>query len=391
MPARFAADPAQPAGDPLDMALHDVRPIEEGGQRRAPWHVRLGLGWGSGSPPVVLLLLVGMALGPHALAVLTPAALSAIDPALPVALAALGVQLGLTLPVPRRARVRPLLASALVESLVAAIPVTLGGLLLLAPDPLSPRASDWVIALTLGVCAAMSAPPPSDSSTATTSTAEVRQLDVLFSLVLGGILLACVREGSLVGGVALAVQEALLAVLVGLATWLLLARTSSETEERVFLASALLLLGGLADYLSLSALFGGLVAGVLWRFVGGRTLEAVRRGVGYVQHPLVVLMLVTAGAHTEVNSSALGLLVAYPVLRTTGKLAGAWVARRVVTPPLERDNGFALVAPGVFGIAFALNAVRATGVPSEYLLTVVVIGSMASQLAAFRALRRPRP
>jgi hypothetical protein len=381
---------ARSSGDPLDIALHDESLIEAPGNRPTPWHVRLGVGWASGSPPVVLLLLIGMALGPQALSVLTPAALSAIDPALPVALATLGVQLALTLPVPRTASVRPLLTSAFLESLLAAIPVTLGALLLLAPDPLSPRVTDWVIALTLGVCAAMSAPLPSDSSGATASTGDVRQLDVLFSIVIGGVLLAGVREGSLGPGVMLAVQETLLAVVVGLATWLLLGKTSSETEQRVFVASALLLLGGLADYLSLSALLGGLVAGALWRLVGGQTLEAIRQGVGYVQHPLVVLMLVTAGARTEVTASALGLIAAYPVLRITGKLAGAWIAHRIVKPSIGEDRGFALVAPGVFGIAFALNTVRATGVPSEYLLAVVVIGSMVSQLVAFRALRGPR-
>ena len=52
-----------------------------------------------------------------------------------------------------------------------------------------------------------------------------------------------------------------------------LTRASSETEERVFAVSALLLVGGVAAALSLSALFGGLVAGVFWRYAGRHPRE----------------------------------------------------------------------------------------------------------------------
>ena len=60
----------------------------------------------------------------------------------------------------------------------------------------------------------------------------------------------------------------------------------------------MLLVGGLADYLSLSALTSGLVAGLFWQRAGGPAAESLRRDLGYLQHPLVVLLLVTAGART---------------------------------------------------------------------------------------------
>ena len=52
------------------------------------------------------------------------------------------------------------------------------------------------------------------------------------------------------------------------------------------------------DYLSLSALVGGLLAGLFWGYVGGTARDCIERDVRYLRHPLVVLMLLTAGAKT---------------------------------------------------------------------------------------------
>jgi hypothetical protein len=379
--------PAPSESDPLDLEFQRLDAVPAHEVRKAPWHARLGLSWSSESPPVVLLLLIGMALGPHALSLLSARALAAIDPTLPVALAVLGVQLGLTLPLQRVARQPALLKAASVESLVAALPVILGTLFLSSLDSTTSGPIGWTLVLALGVSAAVSAGLPSDAPGASTSISDFRQLDALLPIVVGGFLLACIGEG-VVRGTGLATQGILLSFVIALATWLLLVKASSETEQRVFVGSALLLLGGLADYLSLSAALVGLVAGLLWRLAGGGTVEAVRQSVGYVQHPLLVLMLVTAGARTDVAPSTVALIAAYPVLRTAGKLAGAWLGRRIVSPSPGEGLGIALVAPGIFGIAFALNAVRVLGPASDQLLTIVVLGSIASQLLAVGAPRR---
>src|SRR5262245_22690561 len=357
--------------------------------RAVPWHVRLGLSWSSGSPPVVLLLLIGMALGPQALAILSPAVLSAIDPALPVALAALGVQVALELPLRRSALDPRLASSACVEALVTGVTVTGGTLLVLAPDVAVPGPDTWLIAIAAGICAAMSAGLPSDTAGVTAAAAGVRQLDVVLPAFAGAIMLAWVREQAIGQALWLSAQAVLLALVIGISAWLLLARASSETEQRIFGASALLLLGGLADYLSLSALLSGIVAGTLWRLIGGPAADAIRRDSGHVQHPLLVLLLVVAGARTHVSPQILGLILAYPILRTVGKLAGAWLARRVTKPMLPDDLGLALVAPGIFGIAFSVNVVRAAGPVTDPLLAVVVIGSIVSQLIPFRRPQEP--
>ena len=74
--------------------------------------------------------------------------------------------------------------------------------------------------------------------------------------------------------VALLGHATLITLLLAAAGWLLLP-TSSETEERVFAVSALLLVGGVADALSMSALFTGLAAGLFWRYAGSRPRETV--------------------------------------------------------------------------------------------------------------------
>ena len=80
------------------------------------------------------------------------------------------------------------------------------------------------------------------------------------------------------------------------AGWLLLTRAASETDERVFGVAVLLLVGGVADALSRSALFGGLVGGVFWRYAGRQPRDTIARDVLFVPHPLLMLVLPVAGA-----------------------------------------------------------------------------------------------
>jgi hypothetical protein len=374
--------------DPLDAQLHRVGPAPAGPRGAMPWHLRLGLTWSSGSPPAVLLLLVGAALGPSALDILTPAVLSAIDPALPVALAALGVHTALTVPMSRAARDHALLRRASVESLFTG-PIVAGGILLVQmPDLFAPTLHAWLIALGCGVCAATSARLPSEDGTgAQTAAMRLQQLDVVLPIVAGGLLLAWAREGSMLPALLLAGQAALLAVTVAVAGWLLLSRPVPENESRIFGVAALLLVGGLADYLSLSALLSGLVAGTFWRLVAGGAGDRLRRDVRQLQHPLVALILIVAGAHVQVTSTVLSLALAYLLLRLVGKLAGGALVRRGYRG-LPASLGLTLVTPGIFGIALALNTVRSAGPQSELLLGVVVLGTIGSQLIA--AFRRPR-
>jgi hypothetical protein len=176
----------------------------------------------------------------------------------------------------------------------------------------------------------------------------------------------------------------LVCLAVAAACWLLVSRTSSVTEERVFGIGALLLLGGAAAYLSVSALFAGFVAGVLWRAAGLEVRDRIIRDLGYLQHPVIAMLLIVAGATLHVSMALMGLVAVYLVCRTGGKLAGGWIASRLASRDGPRDLGLSLISPGIVGVACALNVAQARGDTDigSMVFTLVVLGSLASDLAS---------
>ncbi len=329
--------------------------------------------------PVALVLLVGIALGPQAMGFLSPAILSSLDPAVPVALAVLGVLVGLGINL-RRGDDRFLMAVAAFESLLTVAAVASGLVFAASLVTTSTALPVWLLAIIIGICAASSLTLPSARLLERLAPASrVIELDVLVPIVAGGFVLALVRQGSLVEARSLALPASAVVLVLAVSGWLLLSRASSDTERRVFAVATLLLVGGAADFLSFSALLGGLLAGIFWRIVGGPARESIHRDTLYVQHPLVVLVLVVAGARAEFTATTLGLAGLYIVLRTIGRVLGASVATRLAST-LPRDLGQRLLTPGVFGVAFALNAVRAMGADASIVLAIAVAGTIGSEL-----------
>jgi len=354
-----------------------------------PWHARLGLSWSTGTVPVLLILILGSALGPHGLAVLTPEVLRVVDPAIPVAVAALGILAGLEFTRPAAPHRWVLLGKASLQSLLTGAFVALGVRFLAPRLPGVDGPEAWIVALVAGVAASMSASLPSvDPDRLRPLAIRLRDLDAIVPAFGGAVVLASLHAPFPLASMTLLAQAALLALVISGAAWLLLADTTPSTEQRVFSVAALLLVGGIADYLSLSALASGLLAGLFWGVVGGVARDCIERDVSYLRHPLVVLMLLTAGARTTLSPSILALALAYLALRAAGKLAGAWLARRTPGARLPDDLGSSLLPPGVFGVAFALNATAMIGPSAAPLLAVVVLGTIGSQLTA--AMLRPR-
>jgi hypothetical protein len=318
------------------------------------------LDWSTGGFPALLLLLAGAALGPHGLVLLTPQAIALLDPATPVALAALGVVAGLSLRTGRADR-RVVAASstqAMVTAILVATGVFIAGPAVMAVSQFPPW---WLVALALGLSAATSCSlPPDPTSSSHDVAARLDVQDYLLPIVIGGVLLAFLRDPSPAAALLLAAQATLIAVVIAVAGWLLLSQASTPAEQRVCVFASLLLLGGAADYLSMSALLVGLVAGACWQLAGSAVRDYIRRDVTYVQHSLLVLILVLAGARADFSPTALTLSIAYVAVRTSGKLLGGWLVARVATA-IPRDTGAHLISPGVFGVAFASNVVRAAG------------------------------
>ena len=380
---------AHPAGDPCglrdpslgvptDDALGQAQEPDERRSRR--W--RSVLGWSATSVPVALLLVAGLVFGPRGLSLLSPAMLSLLNPVVPVALAALGVLVGLGVG-DRRPDDRRVFAAAGLDAAVTMLVVSAGiGVIGFAAMSSIVRPF-WTLVLASGICAATSLTLPTGNPLEPRTTAtRMIELGVLLPIVAGALLLASLRAGSSLGAVALVAQASGVTLALAAAGWLLLTRVSSETEERILAVSALLLVGGVADALSLSALFGGLVAGVFWRYAGRHPRATISRDVLFVQHPLLVLVLLVAGARVDLSLASLGLGAGYLVLRVVGRLAGGAVAGRVIGVNAPRDLRLSLLPPGVFGVAFALNAVSVVGADASILLAAVVAGTIGSEFVA---------
>ncbi len=366
------------ADDPLEETSGAAPGPDRPGSRSWP----RSLGWSATSAPVALLLVAGIAFGPRGVNLLSPAVLSLLDPVVPVALAALGVLVGLGVG-DRRTDDRRLVAAAWLDAAVTMLVVSSGiAAVALAATP-SIVGSFWTLVLASGICAATSLTLPAGHLLEPRpAVTRVIELGVLLPIVAGGLVLAWLRAGSSAGAAALVAQASGVTLALAAAAWLLLTRASSETEERVFAVSALLLVGGVADALSLSALFGGLVAGVFWRSAGRHPRDTISRDVLFVQHPLLVLVLLVAGARADLSPASLGLGAAYLALRVVGQLAGGLVARRASGVHVPRDLGLSLLPPGVFGVAFALNAASVGGADASPLLAAVVAGTIGSELVA---------
>lgn len=375
--------------DVLDVREHAPDPaltesvVEMSGSPTGYRRWRRMVEWSATSAPVALLLLAGVALGRYGINVLSVATLSLLAPAIPVALAALGALVGLSVG-RRRTGDRRALAAACLDAALTLLLVSTGLGMLALVGWWSVVQPFWAVVVGSGVCAATSLTlPTGDPLEPRTAARRVIELGVLLPIVVGGVLLASLRDGSGGGTLILMAQGTGLTLALAAAAWLLLTRASSETEERVLTVSALLLVGGVADALALSALFSGVVAGVLWRSAGRRPPETISRDVLFAQHPLLVLVLLTAGASAALSLAGFALGGAYLALRVVGRLAGGMLGRRLTRLNLPRDFSLRLLPPGVFGVAFALNTTMVLGGDASVLLTAAVIGTIGSELVAF--------
>jgi hypothetical protein len=343
---------------------------------------RSAVEWSATSAPVALLLITGIALGPQGINLLSTSVLPLLDPVVPVALAALGVLVGLGSS-GRRPGNRRVVGAATLGASVTLLIVGLGVEAVAATDIAASVPLFWALAALSAISAATSLTLPSgDPLEPVSSVARVREAGVLLPIVAGGLLIVLLRADSATATLTLLGQATAITLALAAAGWLLLTRTSSVTEERVFAISALLLVGGAADALSQSALLVGLIAGVFWRHVGGGPRDTLRRDVLFVQHPLLVLVLLVAGARAELSPVAMTLGLIYAILRVAGTLIAGQLAAHVGKPHVSGDLGRQLLRPGVFGVAFALNAATIAGGDASILLATVVAGTIASEAAA---------
>jgi len=179
-----------------------------------------------------------------------------------------------------------------------------------------------------------------------------------------------------------ALAPAAIGAAIGVIGWLLVERAESGPERVVYVLGALSLAGGAAAYLHVSPLPVGLVAGGLWTLLPGRVDRVAENDLRRVQHPVVVLLLVTAGASATFSVGAVWLLPPYLLFRLAGKVAGAWLAAPFFDVR-SSDLAAFLMPPGVLAVAFALNfAQMLPAGAGQVLLTTVAVGTAAFELFA---------
>ena len=346
-----------------------------------PLRTRAALGLRPLTVPVMVLVPIGVALGPAGAAIITLDALTHLDVVISVALATLGVFVGIAFGT-QEGRVTRLVLAATLEGSVTLVAVAAATYFLLQAWEMPLLIPPVIAAVALGIAASASAAPfvAAGYDRAREIAARVADLDDVLPILASGVVLSLIVPGS--ASVARDVMVALATgVAAGVSGWLLFER-SDAAERGVFVIGTLALLGGIAGYLGVSPLIAGMAAGFVWARTPGHSDRIAAEDLRKVQHPLVVLLLLTAGASLEADMAGIWLFAPYVLFRLAGKLLGGWVASRLAPAVAPSDLCAYLVPPGVLGIAFALNLQQVAGDTAGPLLFAVTLGAVASELVA---------
>ena len=362
--------------DPIDSRLGGS---EAQGSGWAWHHPALGL---AATPvPTFAVLLAGLALGSQGLGVLTPAVLRAVAPVIAVATVVLGLLIGLGATTVPRSGAMGLGAAAVIEAgvtvgIVTAVFIGVGHL------PEWEWAGGAYLPILIGIAAIASAARTRAGRQAS-MPARVGDLDDLLTILAGAVLLAYAERASISSGLVTFGLTTVLTCMLALAAWLLLSGASGDGEHRVYATGSILLLTGLAASFSASTLFAGALAAVVWSLSASHGREPLARDLRYLQHPVVVLVLVIAGAGASTSLPIVALAGVLALVRLGAKAIGGALAAPLV-PGSDRRLGLTLVAPGVAGIASVLMAGQTMGLGSglDNLLGIVVWGAIVSDLLA---------
>jgi hypothetical protein len=370
--------------DPLDRDR--TAPPPDGLRARLARRLRTTamLGLAPALAPAMLFVPLGALLGPAGINLLNLTVVSRLGPVVSVGLATLGVFVGLALS-RRPGRTNRLLLAASVESATTILVVfaTTGLLVTIWQMPVG--LPPLLLALLLSVCAAASSAGYEDTRPGSVPSlaARIANLDDVLPIVAGGLALASLHGSAPQHAAMLLVATVGLGTLVGAIGALLIERAHSEAERGVFVIGSLAFAGGASTFLGLSPLLTGLAAGVVWNWGPGNVDAIVRQDVRRYQHPLVVLLLIAAGASVRPSIAALWLCAPFVLFRVTGKIVGGWLASRFAPSIAPSDLGAHLLAPGLIGIAFALGAAQSMPASDAApFITAVVAGTLVSELIA---------
>lgn len=376
---RERADGPELGRDQLDVALGRVERRWWSLPPRSP-----ALGVGSLGSPALVYVLLGVALGPAGLNILTNASLEIAHTITWVSLAVLGVFVGLGLHTDA-SDAGPTLIPAAVIGVITVATIAIGLFFEIRwatssrPETLpSPLLASSVL---IGMCAGVSGALHSSGHAAAElrTAARLADLDDVPLVLAGTALLAALGIGPIVWRLA---ATLLGGAAIGFAGWLLFDR-ASEAERGLYVAGAILLLAGIGAYLGTSPLLAGWSAATLWARLPGAADRITARDLGPLQHPLVALLLIIAGGLTRWSAIVLWVAACVVVLRLAGKLVATLAAYRLarVSPSVL---AIVLLHPGVMGIALAMNARLILGEDFDWVMSTVIASTViAEAIAAF--------
>jgi hypothetical protein len=341
---------------------------------------RAALGLEPFTAPVTIFIPLGIAIGPMGLGILSLNALTYLDVVVTMALATLGVLVGVA--GARQAPAMPRLAAAAsVEALITIIIVAGAVFVLLGRWGVPLGTPALLAALALGVSASTSSAPataqPGDDMHGVAT--RVADLDDLVPILLAGVVIGFASP-ELQPGFRAAVVAILVGLGIGACGWLLFERSEGEGERGVFVLGCLALIGGAAAFAGGSPLLAGMAAGWFWVVAPGQADRLVAKDLRKIEHPLVVLLLITAGASVRPDLLGIWLFVPYVTFRLGGKLIGGWTASRLAPHVAPSDLGTYLIPPGVIGIAFALNLSQVAPAMAVPVVGAVALGAVMCEL-----------
>jgi hypothetical protein len=338
---------------------------------------RAALGLNATPAPAVVFILLGMLLGPEATGVLSGNTLRALDPVVSIALAALGIFVGLGVGSLDTHGQTRLLVAAWLEATLTIVVVGACMYLLIGRWGLPLPTSAVLFSLVLGVCACASAATrmtegPGDLA----RVARIVDLEDVPLIALGTVAVALAGSRDVVSSLLLGAAATLL-VAIGAA--LLFERARGDAERGVYVAGAVVLLGGVGAYAGTSPLLTGALAALAWVRGPNRADQVIARDLRALQHPLVALLLIVAGASVQWNLALLWIAAPLVLLRLVGKVLASAAAARLTTLPAGLLASV-LMPPGVLGVALALNVQQVLDTPDTLLLSAVTVAAGVSEL-----------
>ena len=369
------ADDLELGRDQLDAALGRVERHWWSLPRRSP-----ALGVESFGPPALVYVALGVGLGPVGLDILSNSALDQAQTVAWIALAVLGVFVGLGLHddaslAPGAALIAgSLIAAITVSAIASGLVLEVSRVRLARPEAIaSPTLTSCLL---IALCAAASGALHTRTRAAR-AAARLADVDDVPLVWAGTVLIAICGGGpiwwrlaaTLLGGAA-----------IGCAGWLLFDRADGA-ERGLYVAGAILLLAGIGAYLGTSPLLAGWSAATLWVRLPGAADRITARDLRALQHPLVALLLVMAGAMIRWNTIVLWVTAFLVILRIGAKLLATLATYRYtrISPAMLAS---VLLHPGVMGIALAANARLVLGDGFDWVVSTVTIATVAAEVIA---------